>query len=84
MGLDPQTPLGFLVLYLHGPVDIEIMQEGMLHLGQKLAEELEYLLSHARGVLRGQEAGCPSGEAKPAARNAPPPQPTAPSCLLSP
>lgn len=27
------------------------MQEGVLHLGQNLAEELEHLLSHAWGVL---------------------------------
>lgn len=40
--------------YLHRPVDAEVMQQRVLHLGQNLAEELEYLLPHAWGVL-GQE-----------------------------
>lgn len=54
-GLDPQTPLGLLAPHLHRPVDVEVMQEGVLHLGQNLAEELEYLLSHPWGVLSVKE-----------------------------
>ena len=51
------------------------MQEGMLHLGQNLAEELEHLLPHAWRVLRvrGQSACQSGGEATP------PPGPLLPS-----
>lgn len=38
--------------HLHRPVDTQVVQQRVLHLGQDLAEELEYLLSHAWGVLR--------------------------------
>lgn len=46
----PDNP-GFLAPHLHRPVDAEVMQQGVLHLGQDFAEELEHLLPHAWGVL---------------------------------
>lgn len=51
-GASPWTTLGCLAPHLHRPVDVEVMQEGVLHLGQNPAEELKHLLPHAWGVLR--------------------------------
>lgn len=56
-GPHPQTPLGFPAPHLHRPVDVEVMQERVLDLGQNLTEELEHLLPHAGGVLRGRAEG---------------------------
>lgn len=70
-GPHPQTPLGFLAPHLHRPVDVEVMQERVLDLGQNLAKELEHLLPHAGGVLRGRAEGR-SGEGAVPLRARPP------------
>lgn len=49
------------------------MQEGMLHLGQNLAEKLEHLLPHAWWVLRVGDKGLSvRGRGHAPARTAPP------------
>lgn len=80
---DPPTPpLGFFAPHLHGPVDAEVMQERVLHLGQHLAEELEHLLPHAWRVLRAREQRLSGQEAVPPAWSTAPVPPFLPPSLL--
>lgn len=74
----PSPPLGFFAPHLHGPMDAEVMQERVLHLGQHLAEELEHLLPHAWWVLRAREQRLSGQEA------VPPPWSTAPCAAVPP
>lgn len=74
-GPHPQTALGFLAPHLHRPVDVEVMQERVLDLGQNLAEELEHLLPHAGGVLRGRQRAGQQREPCPSEHCPPPPLP---------